>query len=469
MSIKYILSVSAVVLALLAGATQLPVSTNALSASALQQGIPSLAPMLREVTPAVVSIRTSRRVNPDRRFLFNRRVPEELQRYFDFNRESPLQDRQSLPRRQGAGSGVIIDAQQGYIVTNHHVVEEADQIDVTLQDGRRFIAQPLGSDEGTDIALLKIEADNLQALDFADSDSAAVGDFVVAVGNPFGIGQTVTAGIISALDRSGIDNDRYEDFIQTDAAINVGNSGGALVDMEGRLLGINAAIISSNGGGSDGIGFAVPSNMVSAVLEHLERDGEVRRGVLGVQISDNSPQLAQTLELASSSGALVTRVLPDSAAEVAGIKVYDIITAIDEKPVSSGRELRNLVGLIRQGAAVQLDVLRGTTELSLTATIGNSSGPTVAEESTARLPVLFAGASLATATNGNSPAGVEVLVVDPGSRAARAGLQAGDVIIEINRQSVLTLQQFNQQADEADGLMALTVLRGQRPLLIVFS
>jgi len=469
MSMKSILSGSVVVLVLLAGAAQLPLTSNALSATALQQGIPSLAPMLQEVTPAVVSIRTSRQLNLGRQFLFNDRLPEELQRYFEFERNAPLPDHESSPRRQGAGSGVIVDAQQGYIVTNHHVVAAADDIDITLQDGRRFAAQLLGSDEGTDIALLKIEAGNLQAMEFADSDSAAVGDFVVAIGNPFGIGQTVTAGIISALGRAGLDNDRYEDFIQTDAAINVGNSGGALVDMEGRLVGINAAIISGNGGGSDGIGFAVPSNMVAAVLEHLERDGEVRRGMLGVQISDNSPRLARTLDLASSEGALVTRVLPGSAAETAGIRIYDVIAAIDGKPVNSGRDLRNLVGLIRQGAAVQLDVLRGTTELSLTAFIGSTDGLASAPEQSGNVPNLFAGASLATATDADAPAGVEVLDVDPGSRAGRAGLQAGDVIIEINRQPILTLQEFNRQAGEAGSFLALTVLREQRPLLIMLS
>jgi len=458
-------------LLLLAGASQLSLTSNALSASALQQGIPSLAPMLQEVTPAVVSIRTSRQLNVDRRFLFNGRLPDELQRYFEFDRSIPLPDldRESLPKRQGAGSGVIIDAQRGYIVTNHHVVESADEIEVTLQDGRRFAAQLLGSDNGTDIALLKIAANGLQALDFANSDSAAVGDFVVAIGNPFGIGQAVTAGIISALGRAGLDNERFEDFIQTDAAINMGNSGGALVDMEGRLVGINAAIISSNGGGSDGIGFAVPSNMVSAVLEHLERDGEVRRGMLGVQISDNSGQLAQALELPTDSGALVTRVLADSAAETAGIKVYDVITAIDGKPVSSGRDLRNFVGLVRQGETVELEILRGTKELLLTAIIGNTGGLASAAEEVDSVTELFAGASLATATDGGSPAGVEVLEVDPGSRAGRAGLQSGDVIIEVNRESVLSLQEFNQQAGEAENFLALTVLRGKRPLLIMIS
>ena len=469
MSIKSILSSAIVLLVLLAGVSHLPLTSNALSAGALQQGIPSLAPMLQEVTPAVVSISTSRQLNLDGRYSFNGRLPEELQRYFDFGRVNPLPDNDSLPVRRGAGSGVIVDAGRGYIVTNHHVVDSADEIIVTLQDGRRLAARLLGSDEGTDIALLKIEASDLQALEFADSDSAEVGDFVVAIGNPFGIGQTVTAGIVSALGRAGLDNDRYEDFIQTDAAINVGNSGGALVDMEGRLVGINAAIISSNGGGSDGIGFAVPSNMVAAVMEHLERDGEVRRGLLGVQISDNSRQFARALDLSTNRGALVTRVLPNSAAEAAGIRVYDVITAIDGKPVTSGRDLRNLIGLVRQGEAVDLQIVRGDTELLLTAIISSTTELASQTQGTGGSSNLFAGASLATAIADGSPAGVEVLAVESGSRANRAGLQEGDVIIEVNRESIVTLQEFNRQADEAGNFIALKVLRDQRPLLLMLS
>ncbi|MBT8146327.1 MAG: PDZ domain-containing protein, partial [Gammaproteobacteria bacterium] len=242
-----------------------------------------------------------------------------------------------------------------------------------------------------------------------------------------------------------------------------------LVDMEGRLLGINAAIISSNGGGSDGIGFAVPSNMVSAVIEHLEQDGEVRRGMLGVQISDNSPQLAQSLQLTTSNGALVTRVLPDSAAEAAGIEVYDVVTAIDDKVINSGRDLRNLVGLVRRGQPVELQIQRGDALLTLTAVIGGNNKQAASAAEAGGIPELMAGISLANAIDEEHPVGVQVVGLEPGSSAIQAGLQPGDIIIEVNRTPVITLQEFIRQANEADGFMALTVLRDQRPLLIMLS
>jgi serine protease DegQ len=469
MHMKSLPSGFVILLVMLAGASQLPATSNALSAAALQQGLPSLAPMLQEVTPAVVSIRTTRQLDLGGRLPLRGRLPEELQRYFQFDRAVPLPDGESLPLRQGAGSGVIIDAQRGYVVTNHHVVESADEIEITLIDGRNFTAQLLGSDRGTDIALLRIDASDLRALDFADSDSAEVGDFVVAIGNPFGLGQTVTAGIISALGRAGLDNAKYEDFIQTDAAINMGNSGGALVDLEGRLIGINAAIISSNGGGSDGIGFAVPANMVATVVAHLERDGEVRRGMLGVQISDNSRQLADALGLATRDGALVARVLPNSAAEAAGLKVYDVITAIDGEPVTGGRDLRNLVALVRQGQAIELSIRRGDAQLSLTAVIGGSNELVSDDGDAGAIADVFAGARLASAIVDGSPVGVEVVSVDLGSRADQAGLEVGDIITEVNRQSVRNLQAFNLQAKQEDNFLALTVLRDERPLLIMVS
>jgi serine protease DegQ len=469
MHMKSLLSSFVVLLLILAGVSQLSSTSQALSAAAVQQGLPSLAPMLQQVTPAVVSIRTSRQLHVEDRLSFRNGLPEELQRYFHFDRTVPLPDGESSPFRRGAGSGVIVDAQRGYVVTNHHVVESAEGIEITLNDGRSYTAELVGSDRGTDIALLQIAASDLRALDFADSDSAEVGDFVVAIGNPFGLGQTVTAGIISAVGRAGLDNDKYEDFIQTDAAINMGNSGGALVDLEGRLVGINAAIISSNGGGSDGIGFAVPANMVAAVVGHLERDGEVRRGMLGVQISDNSRRLADALGLSTSDGALVARVLPGSTAEQAGLEVYDVITAIDGDPVSSGRDLRNLVALVRLGQTVELQITRGETKLSLAAVIGGRDEAVPDTGATVAIADVFAGARLASVIEGGLAAGVEVLAVDPGSQAARAGLEVGDIVIEVNRQLVRNLQEFNQQAEQEGDFLALTVLRDERPLLIMVS
>ncbi|MFM1895958.1 MAG: hypothetical protein RLZZ385_1032 [Pseudomonadota bacterium] len=437
----------------------------ALSATALQQGIPSLAPMLENVTPAVVSIRVSKTLPGANTYQFRQQIPEELRRFFDFDLPDQPEGPGSGPRSIGSGSGVIVDAAQGYVITNHHVVADADEITVTLNDNRNFEATLVGSDPGTDVALLRIEAPDLTQLEFADSDTVRIGDFVVAIGNPFGIGQTVTAGIVSALGRSGLNNDNYEDYIQTDAAINLGNSGGALVDMEGRLVGINTAIISGNGGGSDGIGFAVPANMVASVMEHLERDGEVRRGMLGVQISNLTPELAATLKMDMRAGALVTNVLPDSAAEAAGVEVYDVITAIDGTPVESGRELRNIVGLLRQDQQVELSLVRNGRDMTLRATIGGANNGVAATGGRPANATDFGGARLAEVA-GDGP-GLEVTAVAPQSRAASAGLRPGDVILEVNRAAVNDLAGFNREVEAGQGLLALTVLRDERRMMII--
>ena len=333
-----------------AAAVLLVAQAQAISTAALMQGIPSLAPMLEQVTPAVVSIRVSKA------------MPAE--------RGSRLLERSYAT---GAGSGVIVDAAGGLIITNHHVVANASRITVRLHDERTLEAQLLGSDSGTDVALLQVEAKGLIEIAFADISTVAVGDYAVAIGNPFGIGQTVTSGIVSALGRAGINNANYEDFIQTDAAINRGNSGGALVDMEGNLIGINTAIISGDGG-SNGIGFAVPADMVASVMEHLKRDGQVRRGLLGVTIADATAGIVAALEVDIDHGAVVTSVLPDSAAEKAGVKLSDVIVEIDGKAVRGSRQLRNIVGLMRQDQQVELVLYRNGIKESLQARIGGSKG-----------------------------------------------------------------------------------------------
>ena len=333
-----------------AAAVLLVAQAQAISTAALMQGIPSLAPMLEQVTPAVVSIRVSKA------------MPAE--------RGSRLLERSYAT---GAGSGVIVDAAGGLIITNHHVVANASRITVRLHDERTLEAQLLGSDPGTDVALLQVEAKGLIEIAFADISTVAVGDYAVAIGNPFGIGQTVTSGIVSALGRAGINNANYEDFIQTDAAINRGNSGGALVDMEGNLIGINTAIISGDGG-SNGIGFAVPADMVASVMEHLTRDGQVRRGLLGVTIADATAGIVAALEVDIDHGAVVTSVLPDSAAEKAGVKLSDVIVEIDGKAVRGSRQLRNIVGLMRQDQQVELVLYRNGIRESLQARIGGSKG-----------------------------------------------------------------------------------------------
>lgn len=443
----------------------------ALSEAAKAQGLPSLAPMLEEVTPAVVSIRVIKAMPTGAAQRFGQgQIPEELRRFLP---DMPQAER--LPEARGAGSGVIIDGDQGYVVTNHHVVANARQISVQLHDGRNLEASLVGSDPNTDIALLQLDESGLQGalreIAFADIETVAVGDYVVAIGNPFGIGQTATQGIVSALGRAGLNSQNYEDFIQTDAAINMGNSGGALVDLEGNLVGINTAIISGSGG-SNGVGFAVPVDMVAAVLEHLERDGEVRRGMLGVTITDVTADVAETMDLGVEEGALVTSVLPGSAAEAAGVQISDVIVAVDGNAVTSSRELRNVIGLMRRGEQAVLRLYRNGEALSLDALIGGPDGESaLSSEGVEAARSEFRGASLRSLMPGESEVrdrGVLVESVQPGSRAAAAGLQAGDIIVFANRREVRDLAAFNEVLDSADRLAAVTVLReGREQLLLV--
>jgi len=438
----------------------------ALSEEAASKGVPSLAPMLEEVTPAVVIVSTSRanRAPESLRFLGE----EDLRRFFN-EQENPNSTR---PVR-GTGSGVIVDADKGYVITNHHVIADADVITVSLQDGREFTAKLLGSDAGTDVALLEIAAENLQDLTFADIEDVRVGDYVVAVGNPFGLGQTVTQGIVSALGRSGLNNENYEDFIQTDAAINMGNSGGALVDLEGRLVGINTAIISGTGTNA-GIAFAVPVDMIASVMSHLARDGEVRRGQLGVQIQDLTAAMEQALQTGAGKGALVTSVVPGSAAEAAGIEVSDVIVEIDGRSIDSGRELRNVVGLMSRDQEVELVLFRDGESQRVKAVVGGSR-PSVAatapDQGRQLADPVYQGAQLRSLEQAAAPgrSGVEVVSVAQGSPAWQAGLRPGDVIYEVNRSEVATLQEFNQRVDDDAPVTALGVLRENRRMLVIMS
>ncbi len=443
---------------------------HAVSEEALLRGVPSLAPMLEEVTPAVVSIRVSKTIPTSNRFFDDEDMPDEVRRYLErlpnFGRNLRQQ-----PFATGAGSGVIVDAQRGFIITNHHVIDSANSIQVQLHDGRTLEARLLGSDASTDVALLEVEAADLVEIDLARVDTVQVGDYVVAIGNPFGIGQTVTSGIVSALGRNGLNNNNYEDFIQTDAAINLGNSGGALVDMEGNLIGINTAIISGNGG-SNGIGFAVPVDMVAAVMEHLERDGEVRRGLLGVNIIDANPDVVSALNVNIDAGAVVTNVMPGSAAEAAGIQVSDVIVEIDGRAVESGRALRNIVGLMRRDQEIELVLYRGGERLSLNARIGSASGQAVAEAERPTNRTGLEGTRLRN-VNGSqhefADQGVEVLAIEQRSRAWVAGLREGDVIIEVNRQAIEDLGDFDELLAGSGRFTALTVLREGRRMLFFLS
>ena len=420
-------------------------------------GKPTLAPMLKEVTPAVVNIGVITQTSALRNPMFDDPF---FRRFFDL----PEQPR-GRPRRS-AGSGVIVDAGNGYVMTNHHVVKDADKLVVTLADRRSFDAELVGSDAGTDVAVLKIEADGLTALDFGDSEALEVGDFVLAIGNPFGIGQTVTSGIVSALGRSGLNRGGYEDFIQTDASINLGNSGGALVDLDGKLVGINTAIMAP-AGGNVGIGFAVPTAMAREVMDQIVEYGEIRRGQLGVHIQDVTPSIAEALNLDVERGALVSQVLPGSAAEKAGLQAGDVIVEVNGRPVDSSG-LRNVVGLMRLGTRMEITFIRDGERRKVEAATGRSSGQLLAEsEAIDKLE----GAEFRNLDPSHpqfgTVEGVVVAEVEEESPAARNGLQAGDVVTAVNRVRIRSVEEFSKAASRADGAIALNVVRGNARIFLV--
>lgn len=414
--------------------------------------VPSLAPMLEQVTPAVVSI------SVEGTQVSRQRVPEIFQHFFG----APNEQVQERPFR-GLGSGVIIDAKQGFVVTNNHVVDNADEILVKLADGRELKAKKLGADEQSDIALLKIEPDNLTALPLADSDKLRVGDFVVAIGNPFGLSQTVTSGIVSALGRSGLNIEGYENFIQTDAAINRGNSGGALVSLRGELVGINTAIFGPNGA-NVGIGFAIPSNIMKSLVDQIIEFGEVRRGLLGILGQDVDSGLAKAMDLSVNKGAFVREVSPDSAADKSGIQAGDIITAINGKDIGGFQELKAKIGSMGAGSEVKLSLLREGKSTKVTVVLGNANETTVVAK---EIHPALEGATL---SNGSTEKGIEGVVVsnlEGRSPAAMIGLQEGDVIIGINRTRVTNVVDLRTQLDEAKGVIALNVKRGNASLYLV--
>jgi Do/DeqQ family serine protease len=414
--------------------------------------VPSLAPMLDKATPAIVSI------SVEGTQVSRQRVPEMFKHFFGGTDEQ-VQERPF----KGLGSGVIIDAKKGYVVTNNHVVDNADEIIVKLTDGREFTAKKLGADEQSDIALLKIEPDALAAMPLANSDELRVGDFVVAIGNPFGLNQTVTSGIVSALGRSGLNIGGYENFIQTDAAINRGNSGGALVSLRGELVGINTAIFGPNGG-NVGIGFAIPSNMMKNLVDQIIEFGEVRRGLLGIMGQDIDSGLADAMNLDVNQGAFVSEVTPDSAADKGGIQAGDIITEINGRSVVSFQELRAKVASRGAGAELELTVLRKGKREKINVTLGDATQNVVIAK---EIHPALEGATL---TNGKTKQGDNGIVISElvsRSPATRIGLQDGDVIIGINRKKVDTVMQLRTELEDAKGVIALNVKRGVSSLYLV--
>lgn len=424
--------------------------------------VPSLAPMIKRVSPTVVSIGARGTVQDRRR---NNPLLEDpfFRRFFDVPPDSGPREREF----QSTGSGVVIDAKAGYIITNAHVVANAKEIAVTTQDNRRFTAEVVGADEGTDVAVLKIKEKDaaLPSISLGDSSRVEVGDFVVAIGNPFGLQHTVTSGIISALGRSGINPDGYEDFIQTDASINPGNSGGALVNLKGELVGINSAIFSASGG-NIGIGFAIPVNMVKNVMAQLIEFGEVRRGILGVNIVTLTPDLVEGVGVpVNTHGALVSQVVEGSAAEKAGIKINDVITAVNGQAVKGGAELKNAIGMLRVGDKVEVSLLRDGKPRKVTALIGESSVSQSADATTIHRGL--AGADLDDSPDGS---GVVISGVEPGSPAAQSGLRPNDVILEANRRrvdNVRQLREATQATTQGSSALILSVRRGNSAPFLV--
>lgn len=411
--------------------------------------LPSLAPMLSKVTPAVVNISTKTRVRA--------RDP-----YFDDPLFRQLFGNQGAPRErveQSLGSGVVVDAAKGYVLTNHHVVGGADDITVTLQDGRDLKAKLVGSDPDTDVALLQIPADKLQALPIADSSQLRVGDFVVAVGDPFGLGQTATSGMVSALGRSGLGKG-FQNFIQTDASINPGNSGGALVNLRGELVGINSMIFTPSGG-NVGIGFAIPTDLATGVMKQLLAYGKVRRGNLGVEVQDITPRIAQALGLKDTTGAVVTRVDTGSPAEGAGLQTGDVLTAVDGKPVRSSQDVRNAEGLLPLGAKVTLSVKREGAARDVQATI---EAPRLATLDGGKVDARLAGVVLSDLNPEQRAAGlfgVALSGIRRGSAADRAGLRDGDIVIGIGQRKVASVKGLPVGTALAGRQLLLTVVRGE--------
>lgn len=419
-----------------------------------QGALPSLAPVLEKVLPAVVSVQVEGTTQ-------GQKVPEELKKFF--GDDVPDQPQQPQPF-EGLGSGVIIDAAKGYVLTNNHVINQAQKISVQLNDGREFDAKLIGGDDQSDIALLQLQnASNLTQIAIADSDKLRVGDFVVAVGNPFGLGQTATSGIVSALGRSGLNLEGLENFIQTDASINRGNSGGALLNLNGELIGINTAILAP-GGGSVGIGFAIPSNMAQTLSRQLIQFGEIKRGLLGIKGTEMSADIAKAFNLNVQRGAFVSEVLPNSGSAKAGIKSGDVIVSLNGKPLNSFAELRSRIATTEPGAKVKLGLLRDGKPLDVEVTLDKSTSSSASAD---LISPSLQGAELSDSQLKDGTKGIAINNVEKGSAAAQAGLHKDDVIIGINRERVQSIAEMRKLLETKPSVMALHIVRGNDSIYLL--
>ncbi|MDZ6935200.1 serine endoprotease DegQ [Escherichia coli] len=415
-----------------------------------QAPLPSLAPMLEKVLPAVVSVRVEGTASQ------GQKIPEEFKKFFG----DDLPDQPAQPF-EGLGSGVIINASKGYVLTNNHVINQAQKISIQLNDGREFDAKLIGSDDQSDIALLQIQnPSKLTQIAIADSDKLRVGDFAVAVGNPFGLGQTATSGIVSALGRSGLNLEGLENFIQTDASINRGNSGGALLNLNGELIGINTAILAP-GGGSVGIGFAIPSNMARTLAQQLIDFGEIKRGLLGIKGTEMSADIAKAFNLDVQRGAFVSEVLPGSGSAQAGVKAGDIITSLNGKPLNSFAELRSRIATTEPGTKVKLGLLRNGKPLEVEVTLDTSSA------SAEMITPALEGATLSDGQLKDGGKGIKIDEVVKGSPAAQAGLQKDDVIIGVNRDRVNSIAEMRKVLAAKPAIIALQIVRGNESIYLL--
>jgi len=421
--------------------------------------MPSLAPMIDLSKPAVVNIATQSHVRVQDNPLMSDPF---FRRFFNIPEQQPRHR-----TKQSLGSGVIFDAEKGLVLTNNHVIQRADEITVSLADGRSFEAELVGSDPATDVALIKIPAEDLTALPLANSDKLRVGDFVVAIGNPFGLGQTVTSGIVSALGRSGLGIEGYENFIQTDASINPGNSGGALVNLRGELVGINTAIFSpGQRAGNVGIGFAIPSNMVKQISDQLIEYGEVKRAYLGVQMQDINDDLASAFNIPPGQGAVITSIQKGSAADEAGLQIGDVIVTIDDEKLSNADSLRNTVGLLMVGQTIEMDILRSGKKKTVKATVKE----TQRQAQHGPIHPKLAGASFGDIEK-ESPYygkinGVVVYEVKRNSPAWNAGLRTNDIITSVDKVKINSLDDFKKRV-QTTGTLLFNLTRNRRAMFLI--